>query len=1187
MAVGKTGIIGSSVSRAHQDLTSMHPSLTSSRLLLPLLLACGCLLTVIPAQDDETAWKTVDVPVVWRRPPAADKGNDVGFSWYRCQIAVPESWKGEQITLFTEAVDDAREIYLNGVKIASLGNMPPKFRSGLGSEMSFDIQAQHLLFGQPNVLAIRSYRNFGRTNFNVAAPVLAAEKKAIQTRGTWQFRAGDDEQWSLWKEGDPAPYRFTTLTDRETAIAEFRKLENDRGPRPPAEAVTTLTTMEGLDVQLVLSDPDIGQPLSFKFDSRGRLWLVQYLQYPNPAGLTMVSRDKYLRAVYDKIPRPPPHHFPGKDRITIHEDTDGDGVYDDHRTFLEGLSLATSFAIGRDGVWVLNPPYLLFYHDRNGDDLPDGDPEVHLEGFGMEDSHSVTNSLRWGPDGWLYASQGSTVSGKVKQYQSKQDPVYSMGQLIWRYQPEQRRYEIFAEGGGNSFGVEFDAHGRVYSGHNGGNTRGFHYVQGGYFQKGFNKHGALSNPYTFGYFPFMAHHQVPRFTHTFVINEAPGWPKQFQGSLMGVSPLASHVVASQVEADGSTFRTSDIGHPITSSDNWFRPVDIQMGPDGAAYVADMYEQRIDHAAHYQGRVHTESGRIYRLHAGHQPLRLDLDALSTVELVETLSSGNKWHRQTALRLLADRRDGSAVAPLEKILASETGLPALNALWGLHLVDGLEANRAIKMLGHADPHVRAWTVRLISDDYRVSSRQAKMLIEMAGSETHVEVRSQLACSARRLAAETALSITRQLLGHSEDADDPHLPLLLWWVLEEKAESHDLVLSMFQEPQLWLEPLVQQHILERLMRRYALSGTQEDLATASGLLETAPDDVSRTKLMNGFELAYVGRSLAGLPPRLLEAIAASGGGSLKLQLRLKTPEAIKSALAQVQDSKLKTVQRQELVEVFGQIDTPEAIPVLLQLAANDQQASIRSAALASLQSYPEEQIGQQVIGFYPTLPPEVRPAADSLLASRANWTRLWLTSIEKTPSLKEAIPLSTVRRMLLHDDKQIAALIRQLWGSVQGATTEQMKERIDGFSRLINNTTGNPYNGQQIFAKQCGKCHTLFDQGGEIGPNLTTYKRDDLGNMLLNIVNPSIEIRKGYENFVVFTNDGRTLNGFIEDEDNRVVVLKGLDGQRIVVLRDEIDEMSAIRRSIMPEGILETLTEQQVRDLFAFLRASQPLP
>ena len=1160
---------------------------TTYRLLLWLLLASACLFTFSPAQQDDKAWQAVDVPVVWRRPPAADKGVDLGFSWYRCQLVIPESWRGQPVDLFIESVDDAREIFINGVKIASLGSMPAKFRSGLGSDMSYPIQPQHILFGQPNVIAIRSFRNFGRTNFNVAAPVLAAKDEAIRMAGKWQFRAGDNKQWALWKTGDATPFRFDTPAERETTIAEFRKLENDRGFRSPAEAAASMKTMDGLALQLVLSDPIIGQPLSFKFDPRGRLWLIQYRQYPNAAGLTMVSRDKYLRAVYDKVPLPPPHHFPGKDRISIHEDTDGDGVYDRHKNFLEGLSLVTSFAIGRGGVWVLNPPYLLFYPDRDGDDVPDGDPQVHLEGFGMEDSHSITNSLRWGPDGWLYASQGSTVSGKVKRYGSKDEPVHSMGQLIWRYQPEQRRYEVFAEGGGNSFGVEFDSHGRVYSGHNGGNTRGFHYVQGGYFQKGFSKHGALSNPYTFGYFPFMAHHQVPRFTHTFVINEAPGWPEQFQGSLLGVSPLASHLVASHMEADGSTFQTTDFGHPLTTDDNWFRPVDIQMGPDAAVYVADMYEQRIDHAAHYQGRVHVESGRIYRLHAGHNPVQLDLSALSTPQLVETLSDKNKWHRQTALRLLGDRRDADAIAPLEQLLATQTGLPALNALWGLHLSNGLDGGRALKLLAHADPYVRGWTVRLICDDNRVSARQAKALVEMARIEPHVEVRSQLACSARRLPAATALAIAGQLLSHSEDADDTHLPLLLWWVLEDKAESHELVLALFEDSSLWLEPLVQQHIIERLIRRYAMAGTQSDLAAAARLLEAAPDDSSGKKLMSGFELAYIGRSLAGLPPRLLTAIAAAGGGSLKLQLRLNNPEAIATALKQVQQVTLKTEQRQELVEVFGQIDAAESVPVLLKLAGSDPQAIIRSVALTSLQSYPDPQVGQQVIDLYRSLPVDARPAAQSLLASRASWTRLWLDAIKQTPALKESIPLATVRRMLLHDDTQIAESINQLWGSIQGATTKQMKQRIEDYSQLINLGTGNPYNGETVFVKQCGKCHTLFDQGGEIGPNLTSYKRDDLGSMLLNIVNPSIEIRKGYENFAVFTDDGRTLNGFIEDQDNRVVVLKGLDGQRIVVLRDEIDEMAAIRRSIMPEGILEALSEEQVRDLFAFLRASQPLP
>ncbi len=242
----------------------------------------------------------------------------------------------------------------------------------------------------------------------------------------------------------------------------------------------------------------------------------------------MVSHDGVWRAVYDKVPPAPPHHFRGKDKITIHEDTDGDGVFDRHKTFVDGLNIATSVARGRGGVWVLNPPYLLFYPDRNNDDVPDGDPEVHLQGFGLEDTHSVVNSLQWGPDGWLYAAQGSTVTGHVTRpgLDAGKEPVHSMGQLIWRYHPETRRYEVFAEGGGNAFGVEIDAKGRIYSGHNGGDTRGFHYVQGGYYQKGFNKHGPLSNPYSFGYFPAMKHNRVPRFTHTFVIYEADALPER-------------------------------------------------------------------------------------------------------------------------------------------------------------------------------------------------------------------------------------------------------------------------------------------------------------------------------------------------------------------------------------------------------------------------------------------------------------------------------------------------------------------------------------------------------------------------------------------------------------------------------------------------------------------------------------
>src|SRR5215469_9461178 len=152
----------------------------------------------------------------------------------------------------------------------------------------------------------------------------------------------------------------------------------DQTAKSPVESLAALKTPEDLVVEQVLTEPEIRQPLFIDFDERGRMWVVQYIQYPYPAGLKILSEDKFLRATYDKVPPPPPNHFRGLDKITIHEDTDGDGKFDKQKTFLEGMNIVTSFARGRGGVWVLNPPYLLFYADRDGDDVPDGDPEVHL-----------------------------------------------------------------------------------------------------------------------------------------------------------------------------------------------------------------------------------------------------------------------------------------------------------------------------------------------------------------------------------------------------------------------------------------------------------------------------------------------------------------------------------------------------------------------------------------------------------------------------------------------------------------------------------------------------------------------------------------------------------------------------------------------------------------------------------------
>src|SRR5438132_3195218 len=195
----------------------------------------------------------------------------------------------------------------------------------------------------------------------------------------------------------------------------------------PQEAVKRMKVPAGFHVKVVACEPEVRQPVTMTFDDRGRLWVIQYLQYPAPAGLKPVKVDQYLRTKYDRVPEPPPRGPKGADRITICEDTDGDGHFDRFKDFVGGLNLASGMAIGYGGVFIVQPPRLLFYPDRNHDDVPDGDPEVLLSGFGLEDAHAVANSLPWGPDGWLYGAQGRTVTAPR--------PDLEFQQGIWRYHP--------------------------------------------------------------------------------------------------------------------------------------------------------------------------------------------------------------------------------------------------------------------------------------------------------------------------------------------------------------------------------------------------------------------------------------------------------------------------------------------------------------------------------------------------------------------------------------------------------------------------------------------------------------------------------------------------------------------------------------------------------------------------------
>lgn len=1215
---------------------------------------CNAAEPMLRAEDYRTKWQQLGVPGTWDDLTRGVLASFDGIAWYRCEVKIPAEWQSVQITVATEQIDNAHEVYFNGAKIGGAGAFPPKYVSGLNEPKRLVVPSEQIRFGEANVLAVRIYDHDGKGGFKGAAPSVSAGGQTIRTEGKWDFRIGDELTFAARVDdsnkdklpSNPASFSKVLASPHSAPVG---KAPTDYSPIvPPNEAVKTFTIPEDLKLELVLAEPIVKQPLFMTWDERGRLWVAQYIQYPYPAGLKMLSRDAFLRAVYDKVPLPPPQGEPGLDKITIHEDTDGDGVLDSHKSFVEGLNITTSCAIDRDGVWVMNPPYLLYYADKNHDDVPDGDPEVHLAGFGLEDTHSVANSLRWGPDGWLYGCQGSTTSSAVIRPGLDKLPVHSMGQLIWRYHPPTRRFEIYAEGGGNSFGCEIDSEGRVFSGHNGGDTRGFHYVQGGYSQKGFNKHGPLSNPYAYGYFAAMKHAAVPRFTHNFILYAGATLPEKYRGHLFGVEPLQGRVVEADFKDDRSSFQTTDLGFTVTSTDKRYRPVDVKVGPDGAIYVADMYEPQIAHHQHFQGLIDKDNGRIYRLQAKTTSSALkpfDLGKKTSAELIEVLKHPNKWHRQTALRLIGQRKDTAVIPLLKQSIEMNVGQYSLECLWALYQVGGLDDSFAQTALSHKEPLVREWTVRLLGDmtlavaakpvvdmsrvqpeaattnapttsgkqnafqadahlvghrasETRVSDSIAKKLVDVAKAETYVRVRSQLASTAKRLPADQALPLIDALLAHNEDADDIHIPLLLWWAIESKATKNATdIVALFNNTEVWKRPLAEKHLVARLMQRFAQGGSRNDLMICAKLLAKAPTIEHKKELLKGFETAFKGRPLSGLPDDLVREITAAGGGSLALRVRQKEAAAIEEALKTVAVEPAGTpadkvaaadvkARRIELIQTLGEVQPAGSMAALVAVMKTAQDNEIRSTALTSLLAFKDESIGADVVAIYGTLPDDVQSVAQTLLSSRTAWSRQWLEAVDANKIKADVIPLDVVRKLTFHKEARVAELLKKHWPKLEGASTAEMQQQMERFAPIAKTEGGVPFEGKKIYMQSCGKCHLLFGEGGRIGPDLTTFKRDDVMRILLNVVNPSAEIREGFESITVVSTDGRTVNGFLADQDNRVVVVRGIDGQNITIARDDIEEIVPSKKSLMPEGLLNNLTDEQIRNLFTYLKISQPL-
>jgi putative heme-binding domain-containing protein len=318
----------------------------------------------------------------------------------------------------------------------------------------------------------------------------------------------------------------------------------------------------------------------------------------------------------------------------------------------------------------------------------------------------------------------------------------------------------------------------------------------------------------------------------------------------------------------------------------------------------------------------------------------------------------------------------------------------------------------------------------------------------------------------------------------------------------------------------------------------------------------------------------------------MAASGKAPLILRVRQGDPVAIKESLLLIANRKADATERLNQVRVFGEVRHPDAQAILLAIAGSAESAALRKAALISLMTYGQPEVGTQTVAIVETSAGDIRLAALALLASRAEWSQQLLQAVKSGRIGANTVPRDMVERMRQHEPKQLQSLLDEFYPIKPAAGVTDFIAKIADVEAKLKAGTGNPYAGEPIYMERCAPCHKLFFKGGKIGPELTAYQRDNLGTMLISVVNPNIEIREGFQYFSVTTNDGRSLSGFLVERDAQILVLRGLEGEDITLRQADIRLLTPMGRSLMPEGLLDGMEPQQLRDLFAYLRISQPI-
>jgi putative membrane-bound dehydrogenase-like protein len=942
-------------------------------------------------------------------------------------------------------------------------------------------------------------------------------------------------------------------------------------PLPPDQAQALFKVAPGLRVELAAAEPQVESPVAAAFDEDGRLWVVEMLDYPNgPA------------------PGQPP-----EGRVKVLEDRDGDGRFETARVFADKLLYANGLMPWKGGVIVTAAPHVLELRDADGDGRAD-ERTVLYEGFATANPQLRVSFPVLGPDNWVYVANGLR-GGQIRPAGSKGAPAVSISGMDFRFDLLSGRHE--AVSGMGQYGNTFDDWGNRFVCDNRRHVR--HVVLPNRYLKR-NPHLAVTQVLEDTYGPTenadggglrvfpLSRNWTTSNLHASQFTAACGvyvyrdglLPAPYRGAVFTCEPTGNLVHGETLRAHRATFRSAPLREGVeflASPDDWFRPVSLASGPDGALYVVDMARAVIEHPEWVPAELKNRpdllwgkhAGRIWRIvPEGHttKAVRPNLGKATTAELVNHLDHADAWWRTTAQQLLLERQDPAAVDPLRR-LCFAARQPAARVL-----AAGLLDQRGA--LGEAD------AVRLLRDEHpRV--REIAVALAERWLPTSAEVQSRLTALARdpdaRLRFQVALSL-------GEWDDDRILDPLASIALAGAGDR-------------WTRAAVASAVPTRAGKLLArLIGAADSPAGLRPLWADLAGVVGARQ--DRAEITACLAALARQPGELhrdvvLDVLAALADGlarrgqSLGKFVESLAPDQrnlgewvtgqFRTSGAIAADASRPVTARVAAVRMLASAPWEVAGPVLTNVLADEADQSLRLAAARAIAGHPTSVAAAALLGPWRGYTPAVRKEVAELLARQPDRAKLLLVAVERGEVKPADLDPAVTRRLTGHGRPDIRDLARRV---LADAVPADRKQVLDQYQAALT-VDGDAKRGRDVFAKNCATCHRVAGHGVTVGPDVSDTRTKTPAMLLNDILNPNAAVDGTSVEYVVTLKNGKQVSGIIAGEAAAGITLRRAEGQADTVLRQDVEAIESTGRSLMPDGLEKTMTVAEVADLIAFLK------